>query len=90
MGPLPVAACAGGDGYDDTLGGVLEAGLVGRTKWKVLSRHLPRTYDDPIFANFAIDHIAVPTGVAGTFSKALRGTKTYGSDHFPIWTDWRP
>jgi len=88
--PLPPTACTAGDGYDDTLGGILAAGLVGRTKWKVLSRHLPRTYHDPAFANFAIDHIAVPLGMAGKFSAAQRGTKTYGSDHFPIWTDWRP
>jgi hypothetical protein len=88
-GPLPPTACATGDGYDDTLGSILEAGLVGRTKWKVLSRNLPRTYDDPAFADFAIDHIAVPIGIAAKFSAAQRGAKTYGSDHFPIWTDWR-
>lgn len=88
-GPLPPTACTTGDGYDDTLGGILEAGLVGGTKWKVLSRHLPRTYDDPIFADFAIDHMAVPVDTAAKFIKVQRGTKTYGSDHFPIWTDWR-
>jgi endonuclease/exonuclease/phosphatase family metal-dependent hydrolase len=87
-GPLPSTACAAGDGYDDTLGGILEAGLIGRTKWRVLSRHLPRTYDDLAFADFAIDHIAVPAGVAGRFRAAQRGAKTYGSDHFPIWTSW--
>jgi hypothetical protein len=26
---------------------------------------LPRTYDDPIFSDFAIDHIAVSTSIAG-------------------------
>jgi hypothetical protein len=64
-------ACAAGDGYNDTLGGILEAELVGRTKWKELSRHLPRTYDDPAFADFAIGHIAVP--VAGKLSEAQSG-----------------
>lgn len=88
-GPFPASACRNGDGFDDALG-ILEAGLVGKAKWKVLSRGLGRTFDDPAFADFAIDHIAVPTVDAGKFSGAQRAAKTYGSDHFPIWTVFKP
>ena len=87
-GKLPANACTNGDGYDDTLGGILEAGLVGATKWKVLSKSLDRTYDDTVFANHAIDHFAVPVGVAGKFTDAKKGAGTFGSDHFPIVTEY--
>jgi hypothetical protein len=75
--PFPASACVGGDGYDDTLG-ILEEGLVGTTKWRVLSRGLGRTYDDLAFGDFAIDHIAVPIAHGGKFSAAQRGAQTYG------------
>lgn len=84
-GPFPVSACQGGDGYDDTLG-MLEEGLVGTAKWKILSRGLGRTYDDEAFSDHAIDHIAVPTAAASRFSEAARALETYGSDHFPIFS----
>lgn len=85
--PFPASACQGGDGYDDTLG-ILEEGLVGSTKWRVLSRGLGRTYDDTAFGDFAIDHIAVPIASAAKFSAAQKAATAYGSDHFPIWTDF--
>ncbi|MGI9522710.1 MAG: hypothetical protein ACR2PG_13790 [Hyphomicrobiaceae bacterium] len=87
-GPLPHNACLGGDGYDDTLGGILEEGLVGRTTWKILSAGLGRTFDDKAFADYAIDHMAVPIGTAHQFANAIRGRELYGSDHFPIFTIW--
>ena len=83
--PFPEAARSGSDGFDDTLG-MLEAGLVGDTKWTVLSKGLPRTYDDPAFANAAIDHIVVPVADSDRFSTAIRASETYGSDHYPIAT----
>jgi hypothetical protein len=80
--PFAASACRG-DGYDDTLG-MLEEGLVGDFKWKVLSRGLRRTYSDKAFGDFAIDHIAVPVAHAASFSPAHRALELYGSDHFPI------
>jgi len=91
-GPLPSGACAGADGYDDTIGAILEAGLTGSLRWKVLTKGLGRTYrsslrTDP-FADLAIDHFAVPESAAPRFSPATKGSDTFGSDHFPIATIW--
>jgi endonuclease/exonuclease/phosphatase family metal-dependent hydrolase len=83
--PFPASACTGADGFDDTLG-ILEAGLVGPTKWKVLTKALGRTYDDEAFADRAIDHIAVPEQVASKFGLAARIDGLFGSDHFPVMT----
>ena len=80
--PFPASACTG-DGFDDTLA-MLEDGLVGSSRWTILTADLPRTFDDPAFADLAIDHMAVPTEVSDRFVKATRAGKTYGSDHFPI------
>lgn len=68
---------------------MLEAGLVGDTKWTVLSKGLPRTYDDPTFADAAIDHIVVPAADSGRFSAAIRASETHGSDHYPVATTGR-
>ena len=81
-GPFPASACTG-DGFDDTLA-MLEDGLIGPSRWKILSADLPRTFDDPAFADLAIDHMAVPADVSAKFIDATRAGKTYGSDHFPI------
>jgi hypothetical protein len=91
-GPLPPSACPSGDGYDDTIGGILEGGLTGPTKWMLLSRALGRTYrsskqPDP-FADLAIDHFAVPLSSAREFATATKASDTFGSDHFPILTVW--
>jgi hypothetical protein len=91
-GPIPSGACTGADGYDDTIGGILEAGLTGSTRWTVLTKGLGRTYrssqrPDP-FADLAIDHFAVPETAATRFAPASKGSDTFGSDHFPIVTVW--
>ena len=98
-GPFPEPSCVGHpDGYDDTLGGILEAGLTGKTKWKVLTKTLGRTYQDQVakrrnkpdpFANFAIDHFVVPIDVADLFAEVDKGSETFGSDHFPIVTTFK-
>ena len=81
--PFPAAACTGGDGFDDTLA-ILTAPLVADAQWSLLSKDLPRTYDDSAFADRAIDHIAVPADQAARFSTAERADEAFGSDHFPI------
>ena len=94
-GKFPKNGCVGNaDGYDDTIGGILEAGLTGKTKWVVLTKKLGRTYEDKDakdkgkpdpFANYAIDHFAVPVGMKDKFGTGDKGSETFGSDHFPIW-----
>ncbi|MGH1351229.1 MAG: hypothetical protein ACRBBN_10520 [Methyloligellaceae bacterium] len=92
-GLFPASACSSGDGFDDTLG-MLETGLkLGQgktTPWVVLSKSLPRTYKDPVFADQAIDHVAVPARSGAKFSKAERAGQTYKSDHYPIYVVYRP
>lgn len=91
-GPFPAKACSSADGFDDTLG-MLEAGLkldgARPIPWVVLSKTLPRTYRDPVFADQAIDHMAVMARRKGRFSGAERARQTYKSDHYPISTVYR-
>ena len=58
--------------------------IVEQRAWSLLTKDLPRTYDDPVFADRAIDHIAVPADQAERFSGIDRAPETFGSDHFPI------
>jgi endonuclease/exonuclease/phosphatase family metal-dependent hydrolase len=81
--PFPASACSTGDGFDDTLA-ILEEPLVGETIWRVLTRDLPRTYNDEAYADRAIDHFAVPADQAMHYSGVARGPDSFGSDHFPI------
>lgn len=82
-GPFPASACTGGDGFDDTLA-ILTMPLVGQRSWALLSKELPGTYDDPVFSDLAIDHMAVPASQAARFTGISRARDVYGSDHFPI------
>lgn len=96
---FPEDSCRDGDGFDDTLA-ILENGLVGDSKWAILSKDLPRTYfersNPPVFADLAIDHMAVPRQSQNKFAPAKRASKEpvnfkiYGSDHYPISTVYRP
>ena len=86
-GPFPVNACSGGDGFDDTLG-MLEAGLISDQSWVFLSKDFSRTYKDKQFANAAIDHFAVDSESASSFSDSFVADQLYGSDHYPIVTTY--
>lgn len=81
--PFPANACSDGDGYDDTLA-ILEQGYASAAKWNVLSKSLPRTYDDTAFADAAIDHVAVPVSSQEKFTDIRRGNELFGSDHYPV------
>lgn len=84
-GPFPANACTNGDGFDDTLGMLVE-GLILKQKWKVLSEKLGKTYKGNVFADLAIDHIAVSIEHSKYFTAATKSEKRYGSDHYPIFT----
>lgn len=86
-GPFPEAACIDGDGFDDTLA-ILESALIGKSKWAILSKEMKRTYKDNVFADRAIDHLAVPVKQMAQFEIAVRGKSTKTSDHHPIYTDF--
>ena len=81
--PFPEIACSDGDGFDDTFA-ILEQGYAATSTWNVLSKALPRTYQDPAFADAAIDHIAVPNSSKEVFTDAKRIDQLFGSDHYPI------
>lgn len=86
--PFPKKVC-NGDGFDDTLS-MLERPLIGTTPWTFLSRNLHRTYVDTVFADLAIDHMAVPTAQAGMFTEAKKSDPLFfGSDHFAVMTEFR-
>ncbi|SSC71440.1 unnamed protein product [Ciceribacter sp. T2.26MG-112.2] len=102
--PFKASACTG-DGFDDTFA-ILSKPLVGRTRFSVLTEGLGRTYEEKVFADAAIDHIAVEAGRASAFhapqltcpepepngatAKAVRACGLHGSDHFPIATSYNP
>ncbi len=81
--PFPAKACSDGDGFDDTFA-ILEKGYASSASWNVLSKALPRTYEDEAFADAAIDHIVVPVSSEPKFSDAQRIDELFGSDHYPI------
>ena len=69
---------------------ILENSLIGGTKWVFLTRELGKTYNSDKFVDLAIDHIAVPDTKKELFTQAQKTTDTFGSDHFPIWTEFSP
>lgn len=85
QGSFPAKACSNGDGYDDTIG-MLQEGLVSNQKWKILSENLGRTYNRKIYADLAIDHIAVLLEHSDYFTEAVKSKKLYGSDHYAVST----
>jgi exonuclease III len=101
--PFPAAACAAGDGFDDTFA-ILTTPLIGAGKLALLTEGLGRTYEDTAFADAAIDHIAVPAGDQDKFKApslgcnaaaslgqtqwAARACQLHGSDHFAIVTEY--
>ncbi|WP_421365843.1 hypothetical protein [Agrobacterium tumefaciens] len=98
--PFKASACTG-DGFDDTFA-ILSKPLVGSARFSVLTEGLGRTYEDKVFADAAIDHIAVDAERASAFrapqltcqepdpkgatAKTVRACGLHGSDHFPIAT----
>lgn len=102
--PFKTSACTG-DGFDDTFA-ILSKPLVGSAGFAILTEGLGRTYEDTVFADAAIDHIAVDAARAAAFrapaltcpgspprsatAKAVRACGLHGSDHFPIATSYDP
>lgn len=88
-GPFPAGMCSDDDGFDDTFG-ILTEPLVGSVSWEIVTKDLERTFDDPRFADKAIDHFAVPSDQAGRFTSVEVAGETFGSDHFPISLMYNP
>lgn len=102
--PFPADKCVNGDGFDDTFA-ILSKPLVGSEKLTVLTEGLGRTYKDTVFADAAIDHLAVQESKRSMFrapsltcsgapatstSGAVRSCELHGSDHFAIATEYVP
>jgi endonuclease/exonuclease/phosphatase family metal-dependent hydrolase len=85
--PFPEDVC-GGDGFDDTLS-IPTVPLIGSRKWEFLTRDMGRTFVSEEFADKAIDHLVVPKDQESLFSPPARVGESFGSDHFPILTEFK-
>lgn len=78
------------DGYDDTHA-LFAGGLVGGLRMTSLTRDVGRTFAPGNFGNVGpIDSIYVAGPKTDKFDPATRTSRTFGSDHFGVWTVLRP